>query len=429
MMGVSFDFADAAGRADAIAVLYVGYFDRAPDPTGLGFWVEELENAIAAGRPGAEVLVDIANSFAPQDEARAEYALLASPQIADDAARRDFVSSVYANLFNRAPDQDGLEFWVGQLAMGKPVGRVILDIVSGAQGDDAVTVDNKVGVALHYADLFGNGRWSVLDDRSSAVTVIDAVDATDDSVTAGMAAAEAAFAADLATTSAVKVTFDDPEDVLAPLQADIEAVMDAAWRRWEDVLDLAHKVTIDVEIATRSDTLALAFGESPDSVALSVLPGFGEVVQTALAYELITGSDPEPLRPDVRIWLVTDNLDEIAFDPSGDTGPSEYNGLDLLTHELGHALGFKGFYDDPTLATVFETWVDRDTGAFIGPHALAQMSGGIPLSSSLWHLDPSVFDGAVMEPAMGRGEHKIITPAEIAILGDIGLPVDPMLVA
>ena len=45
------------------------------------------------------------------------------------------------NLFERAPDQAGLDFRVAQLIGGKPPGRFILDVISGATGNDKLVLD------------------------------------------------------------------------------------------------------------------------------------------------------------------------------------------------------------------------------------------------------------------------------------------------
>lgn len=50
-----------ATTAELITQLYVGYYNRAPDPEGLNYWI---------GRANAGVsMADIANSFAASPEA------------------------------------------------------------------------------------------------------------------------------------------------------------------------------------------------------------------------------------------------------------------------------------------------------------------------------------------------------------------------
>ena len=48
-----------------ITALYIGYFDRAPDPAGLQFWIDQIDN----GRPFNTIAAD----FAASPEALALY--------------------------------------------------------------------------------------------------------------------------------------------------------------------------------------------------------------------------------------------------------------------------------------------------------------------------------------------------------------------
>ncbi|MFY0645932.1 DUF4214 domain-containing protein, partial [Sulfitobacter geojensis] len=122
--------------------LYIGYFGRAPEPIGLGFWTDVLE--------GGFPLVEIAEDFATQPEALALYPDLGLPEVADYEA---FLTSVYNNLFGREPDAPGLAFWTAVLESGHSIGRVILDIVEGATGEDITTIEDKVALATTWTEL------------------------------------------------------------------------------------------------------------------------------------------------------------------------------------------------------------------------------------------------------------------------------------
>ncbi|MEQ1890570.1 MAG: Ig-like domain-containing protein [Alphaproteobacteria bacterium] len=131
---------------DDITKVYVGYFNRAPDLSGLNFWIGRL----AAG----DTLVKIANDFAANPEALNLYSYLSAPLVASPLT---FLRSVYMNLFGRtdlsgAQDVEGLNYWTSQLANPNiPVGRVIVDIISGAQGNDRLVVINKAAVGVAFA--------------------------------------------------------------------------------------------------------------------------------------------------------------------------------------------------------------------------------------------------------------------------------------
>ncbi|MEQ1887634.1 MAG: DUF4214 domain-containing protein [Alphaproteobacteria bacterium] len=125
--------------SENITRIYAGYFNRAPDPEGLNYWVSRLNGGMS--------LLDVAQSFSVQPEATALYGFLTSP---GSGSPSSFLDSIYRNLFNRAIDGEGLGYWTGQLNAGKPVGRAIIDIISGAQGNDLLVENNKVAVGQHF---------------------------------------------------------------------------------------------------------------------------------------------------------------------------------------------------------------------------------------------------------------------------------------
>jgi hypothetical protein len=124
--------------ADKLTEMYVGYFNRAPDPAGLYYWFERV-------KAGA-TLEDVAKSFASSPEAVKLY-----PFLADGTDATMFVRSVYQNLFDREPDPEGLAYWTQQVAE-RGAGPVILTIMSSAVAEpDRSTLDNKAEVGLYYA--------------------------------------------------------------------------------------------------------------------------------------------------------------------------------------------------------------------------------------------------------------------------------------
>ncbi|MGE0577250.1 DUF4214 domain-containing protein [Reyranella sp.] len=163
---------------EMIGQLYVGYFGRAADPVGLDYWVTQLNGGMS--------LVAIANSFAVQPEATALYSYLAAPTVGDPVA---FITAIYQDLFNRGPDAAGLAYWVNQLTVqGTPPGQMVLNIISGAQGSDKTTIENKTHVAVDYAQKFvdNNVTWIGIDNIQGARDVVTPVDNTQASVDAAI---------------------------------------------------------------------------------------------------------------------------------------------------------------------------------------------------------------------------------------------------
>ena len=127
--------------AQLISQIYIGYYDRAPDPSGLSYWLGRYNAGMS--------LSDIAQSFSVQVESVGTYPYLANPASASVAT---FLTSVYANLFNRAPDTAGLGYWTGEINSGRSnVGNAIINIISGAQGADITTLANKATAGQLWA--------------------------------------------------------------------------------------------------------------------------------------------------------------------------------------------------------------------------------------------------------------------------------------
>ena len=125
--------------SEYITQIYVGYFNRAPDPVGLNYWIGRFNSGMS--------LLDIAQSFSVQPETLALYSFLSGGNSSSPAS---FLTNIYNNLLGRSVDAEGSAYWTAQLTAGKPVGRMIIDIISGAQGNDALLIHNKVIVGLHF---------------------------------------------------------------------------------------------------------------------------------------------------------------------------------------------------------------------------------------------------------------------------------------
>ncbi|SPJ25489.1 DUF4214 domain-containing protein [Palleronia abyssalis] len=169
---------------EAITALYVGYFDRAPDPAGLEYWSGRLNAGMS--------LAEIALSFSVQPEATSEYPYLAVPNVANSTS---FLQSIYQNLFNRDVDADdeGLQYWSNEL-MSNPddLGQIILSIINGAQNEDRDVVLNKIDVGVDFAQTLAGLGIVVFDEDTNeqanalAETIFDGVTDDEDTVAAAM---------------------------------------------------------------------------------------------------------------------------------------------------------------------------------------------------------------------------------------------------
>lgn len=166
--------------------LYVAYFDRAPDPEGLQFWITQLDN----GRP----FNTIAQDFARSTEAREIYPFLSTPDLVLNSSQA-FITSIYANLFGRTPDQEGLDFWTlainsGAVAPGDMVEAIMLGaqdtLVNGQLIQDKTIVANKIECALMWTEAVVDIEGFQFDAEAYAASraAIDGVGADQASVDA-----------------------------------------------------------------------------------------------------------------------------------------------------------------------------------------------------------------------------------------------------
>lgn len=187
-----------SAQINSITALYAGYFDRAPDPAGLQFWINEIDNGRAFNT--------IAADFAASPEATALYPFLTTPGVSSPAS---FIATIYTNLFNRAPDALGLTYWTDVLADGSvSVADMIEAIINGARDDatatpptfDKATLDNKVEVGLYFATETGNIPGFTFDAaaKAAAVEALNGVTNDDATVAAGQAEVDAYVAGGVA---------------------------------------------------------------------------------------------------------------------------------------------------------------------------------------------------------------------------------------
>ncbi|MFH0730222.1 MAG: DUF4214 domain-containing protein [Pseudomonadota bacterium] len=157
--------------------VYVAYWGRAADPEGLNYW-EGLFNAGTLGYAG------IAENFAISEEGKAAYAYFDTvfnhpENYITEGMRQEFVGAIYQNLFDRAPDAEGLAYWVGILSSGGTTpGAFIAAIINSAydgrlaaSADDWDNIDAKIQVAEHYT-----GKLSASGIAWSAATLQQAAD-------------------------------------------------------------------------------------------------------------------------------------------------------------------------------------------------------------------------------------------------------------
>ncbi len=177
---------------DDVAKIYVAYFGRGADTEGLTFWTNQMLAALEAGTSYFEALSNQINSFALSPEAEAMYPGINSGDL-DTAGLTAFITSIYQNLFDRDPEQAGLDYWLNDaqslLAAGSPLGGIIKTVIDGALDSpgtlDRSFIQNKAQVAWNYAKQYelAEQSWDVA-KTAEAELVLVGVTAEDETVNA-----------------------------------------------------------------------------------------------------------------------------------------------------------------------------------------------------------------------------------------------------
>lgn len=96
--------------------LYMAALDRTPDPAGLANWTNIL-------RSGAD-LDDVSHGFVTSAEFQSRYGAL------DDS---EYVTQLYQNVLNRAPDASGHANWIAHLQAGESREHVLTGFSESAE--------------------------------------------------------------------------------------------------------------------------------------------------------------------------------------------------------------------------------------------------------------------------------------------------------
>ena len=126
---------------DTVQKLYIAYYQRPADPEGLVYWAKRLDDAGGS-------LEGIIEAFANSPESQALYGEINESNIAE------VVKAIYNAAFNRDPEAEGLNYYVEGFKSGKfTPATIMLDILNGAKGDDAIVLENKLISAMNFTKV------------------------------------------------------------------------------------------------------------------------------------------------------------------------------------------------------------------------------------------------------------------------------------
>jgi len=127
----------AATYFDAVQKIYVAFYGRPAEPSGLLYWANRLDSN------GGNISA-IINAFGESTE---------SSNLYSGSTNAAVVSAIYQQILGRAPDADGSAFYVSKLQSNEyKASEVAYRIIDGVKGADVATVANKLSVAKAFTD-------------------------------------------------------------------------------------------------------------------------------------------------------------------------------------------------------------------------------------------------------------------------------------
>ncbi|SDG38188.1 hypothetical protein SAMN05216241_11056 [Limimonas halophila] len=287
--------------------------------------------------------------------------------------------------------------------------------IDAGSGTPSVQVDGRAvdsGFDPSTVNLDGTDISGIADTGSGGTSTSDGSD--DGGATAG---------------AELEATFTDPAGVFDGVRPELRDSLQAAWVQWTDELAIDTDVTIEAEIISDPDlpdsTLAQAL--SGTTVDTGLVDDAGQPVhQQGVVAELKTGTDPNGIGEDLRIEIP--EVDDWVFNTelSEDVPRTQFDALTILTHELGHVLGFNGTHTSNVgRVSTFDTNVESDPfGGLVFDGASAREANGgdtVPLADGdPYHLAD---DGDLMATALRAGESRDISDVDLAMLADAGVPL------
>ncbi|OMH26627.1 DUF4214 domain-containing protein [Motiliproteus sp. MSK22-1] len=129
---------DINGTAGQVYRIYKAAFDRTPDAEGLGFWIDTVEHG--------GTLQNVAAGFIHSNEFQTLYG--------DNPSNELFLTSLYHNVLDRDPDQDGFQWWSDKLNSGAESREDILVDFSESPENQANVID-LIGDGIVYEEWLG----------------------------------------------------------------------------------------------------------------------------------------------------------------------------------------------------------------------------------------------------------------------------------
>jgi Ca2+-binding RTX toxin-like protein len=218
-------------------------------------------------------------------------------------------------------------------------------------------------------------------------------------------------------------------------------VANEAFRQWSAVLAGNANVSVRIELVETSG-VGRAEGGWGNGTNIGQVDGVNLIIGGP-ARELQTGQNVPDNEHDILIRISRDYLlNELFLDPTpltrNDIPGDRTDGLSVMIHEIGHALGFIGYYDTANnnqgdFATSYDLRRLDIAGEdfFRGPNVQALLGGDLELTRGNYthYGNSNAFPGTSNDPLTGlmngvtyyRGFAYTISDLDLAVLADTGL--------
>ncbi len=125
---LALDIDGVAGQAYRI---YEAVLGRAPDVEGLGYWIKDMDSGVS--------LTTVAQGFVASKEFTDKYGV--------NPTYETYINLLYKNILDRAPDAEGLKYWVSNMERGLDSPAVVLASFSeGIENRNNVAPDIAGGI-------------------------------------------------------------------------------------------------------------------------------------------------------------------------------------------------------------------------------------------------------------------------------------------
>lgn len=169
----------SGSQLQSIVELYIAYFNRVPDASGLSYWIDQFK--------GGQTLEQIGSSFY---NAAIQYSSLTG--YTSTMSNADFVRLIYGNVLGRsgsnAPATNDVNYWANNIATGQDTRGTLIDTMLHSAhtfkndktwGWVADLLDNKVIVGEKFAVNMGLTYAAGTDSITNGMAIAAAITPTD----------------------------------------------------------------------------------------------------------------------------------------------------------------------------------------------------------------------------------------------------------